>query len=903
MKKNSIYWQMLAGVFPLLFLGLGCDSTSDEPDPFLQVSKTDILFTAEEDEANVAVETNYSKWTVLVDTDGEGWCLVKKDEKRIIISVLKNEGFVERSTTVSVEGKGVKAEISVTQEGKSAFLEINTESVVKIQTAGGKATVSIDTNLLNDEWDFELNDETALSDWCVIEKGDAQLDITVKPNPGVNERSVAIAFTSKWIEDEIDRVVTLTQFGKALILQIAPGSGMKAFESTGGQDYVNVVTNLSIDEWEYLLSDEDASEWCHVTKSEEDDKLIINVDPNTGTSVRNVEITMTADKIDAAKYPKIAVMQAGVPTSHLLQVEGSTWHFQATGGSETVNIKTLNIPADKWGYKLSNNSSASSSSWCEVTKIADNQLKIQVSANKEAYERSIDITVTSDLVTAEQQPKFTVKQAAAGSSSDPFLTIQPADKTISLAAAAITKTINVDTNISDWSVSVDNASWCTVTKGTGTLAISASKNEGAARTAKVTVKAGSNPSLNVEITVNQAAATSGSDPGETINTNFSISGYEGQTLEVAFVDNNTPGSLTLDASGNGVLATTHTQALTIKSIKATGGSAIWIGRKETSGEIKLAVNSTTHAVQWRTKTGDAATALIGTAAELLLKFNASSTVTTYEFEADIDLMDQPWTPVTSTFSKTIDGQHHKIYNLNVDFGDLTTPQGGIVSTLTGTIKNLHIASGEITMASRSGSSTTNYGGVLVGYLSGTGEIIGCSNAANITSQVGYIGGICGWANSNTSKIIGCVNFGNINGKTGNRVGGIVNSNSSTITACYNTGAITGGQYTGGVSGYTGSGANFYATYNKGKINSTNGDRGAVSGRYSAGAGEAVNCYYDTNSCDKEPIPTIKPFSSGNWPKSDDSNWGIGDGTIAGNYWKNLGSWNEGTPTYPALYWE
>jgi hypothetical protein len=304
----------------------------------------------------------------------------------------------------------------------------------------------------------------------------------------VNERSVAITLASKWIEGETNRVVTLVQFGKNLILQIAPGSGMKAFESTGGQAYVNVVTNLPIDEWGYVFSDENASEWCHVTKSEEDDKLIINVDPNTGKTVRSVEITVKSDGIDAAKYPKIAVMQAGAASS-LLLVEGSTWHFQATGGSETVNIMALNIPADKWGFALSNPGNAS---WCNVTKITDNQLRILVSENTGASARSAEITVTSSLVPAAQQPKFTVNQAAA-SSSDPFLTIQLADKTIDLAAVATTKTINVETNISDWSVSVDNASWCTAVKGTGTLAITVTKNEGAARTAKVTVKAGSNP--------------------------------------------------------------------------------------------------------------------------------------------------------------------------------------------------------------------------------------------------------------------------------------------------------------------------------------------------------------------------------------------------------------------------
>jgi hypothetical protein len=578
MKKSIVYWRILMGVFPLLFLGLGCDSLSDEPEPFLQVSKTDVLFTAGEDEVKISLNTNCSEWTARVDTDGEDWCSVEEDEESFIISVSKNETFAERSTTVIVEGKGAKTErISVTQEGKSASLEIEGESVVNIPLIGGTATVHIRTNLLTDEWDFEVNDKTALLDgWCQIKKGDAQLDITVKPNPGVNARSIAITFTSKWVEGETDRVVTLTQFGKNPDLRIEAGSGVKAFENTGGQVDVNVITNIPTDEWNFELSSEDASEWCHVTKGT-DDKLTIKVDANTEPSVRSVEITVTSDGIDATKYPKIAVMQAAaVPVQYLLLAEGSTWHFQAAAGSETVNIVALNL---RWSCALSNPSDAS---WCDVTQISNSQLRIQVTENTGTSARTADIILTSEA--PAQQVKITVMQAAV-SSQQPQ---QPGD-------------------------------------------------------------------------------------GETVKTNFSITGYENQTITVTFVEEDATESLTLDASGNGELSTTHTQAGTIKSIKATGGSEILIGRKEAAGDIKLTVNN--HVVQWRTKAGEATTALIGTAAELLLKFNAPSSVTTYDFEADIDLMDQPWTPVTSTFSKTIDGKNHKIYSLNVDFGSIAGSRG------------------------------------------------------------------------------------------------------------------------------------------------------------------------------------------------------------------------------------
>jgi hypothetical protein len=50
------------------------------------------------------------------------------------------------------------------------------------------------------------------------------------------------------------------------------------------------------------------------------------------------------------------------------------------------------------------------------------------------------------------------------------------------------------------------------------------------------------------------------------------------------------------------------------------------------------------------------------------------------------------------------------------------------------------------------------------------------------------------------------------------------------------------------------------------------------------------------------------FSSTAWPAvgseaGKSSQWGIGDGSGSGKYWKIIGSWNNGNPAYPKLWWE
>jgi hypothetical protein len=46
------------------------------------------------------------------------------------------------------------------------------------------------------------------------------------------------------------------------------------------------------------------------------------------------------------------------------------------------------------------------------------------------------------------------------------------------------------------------------------------------------------------------------------------------------------------------------------------------------------------------------------------------------------------------------------------------------------------------------------------------------------------------------------------------------------------------------------------------------------------------------------------FSNDAWPiLAAHQQWGTGDGSGDGKYWKTLGNWNNGNPVYPKLWYE
>jgi hypothetical protein len=200
-----------------------------------------------------------------------------------------------------------------------------------------------------------------------------------------------------------------------------------------------------------------------------------------------------------------------------------------------------------------------------------------------------------------------------------------------------------------------------------------------------------------------------------------------------------------------------------------------------------------------------------------------------------------------------------------------------------------------------------------------GTITACSNEGNVAgaASVGGIAGIMENAAVNASR-----NAGQINASK-NFVGGIVGYHKqSDMFSCYNIGTIQGRDDAGGVIGWCGGSGTVAACYSAGPVSGINpaGVIGNVTeydrkkmfanywrkvppsgshGFYGTGrpaAGNNAKVFGETSSLIMPPDP---------WPAvSTHYDWGIGDGSGRGKYWKNLGAWNNGVnPVFPVLFWE
>jgi hypothetical protein len=123
------------------------------------------------------------------------------------------------------------------------------------------------------------------------------------------------------------------------------------------------------------------------------------------------------------------------------------------------------------------------------------------------------------------------------------------------------------------------------------------------------------------------------------------------------------------------------------------------------------------------------------------------------------------------------------------------------------------------------------------------------------------------------------------------VGGVVGcywAGSGELTACYNTGSVT----------------------MLANDNVTIDFFGAVLG-YKDGISPSLQNYWldvvdaATNGIGNPNSNTYNDkFSAANWPNTGaHAQWGTGDGSGDNLYWKSLGSWNDGSPIYPKLWFE
>lgn len=203
-------------------------------------------------------------------------------------------------------------------------------------------------------------------------------------------------------------------------------------------------------------------------------------------------------------------------------------------------------------------------------------------------------------------------------------------------------------------------------------------------------------------------------------------------------------------------------------------------------------------------------------------------------DANLDVSGFLWTPVGDShgngFTGSFDGQGHSISALTVNL--TTDDYGGLFGKLytNGTVKNVRIASGSITVE----CPTSAYAGGIAGY-SYYSTILNCENHAAITAQT------TGSPDTNTTHAGGLVGYAGM---------------SSTVENALNTGAIyaitnstTAYIDAGGVSGYSYMNAKISNCYNTGAVSATGGASAYAGGLAGALFGAKVsNSYYRSDSC-------------------------------------------------------
>lgn len=268
--------------------------------------------------------------------------------------------------------------------------------------------------------------------------------------------------------------------------------------------------------------------------------------------------------------------------------------------------------------------------------------------------------------------------------------------------------------------------------------------------------------------------------------------------------------------------------------------------------------------------------------------NASSVAKLYvELTDDIDLGNQPWTPIgkdSHEFSGVFDGKGHVVEGLKVsnvaDAGLFGVAKGAAIKNLVvrGSVTGTGNAAGILAKAKNEACTIENCGNEAAVY--------GVDNAAGILARNNYY-------NSGTA-IVGCYNTGGITvTKSGGYAGGIAGSGSGdvAVTDCYNVGKING-SYAGGIRGQSAvtSASAIKNCYNSGNVVGANETRtGAI---VPGTSNNLTNCYYLNTGKDAN--------TSGATAMSDSAMRTELLDKLGADNWKTVRGVNSG---YPVLSWQ
>ena len=290
---------------------------------------------------------------------------------------------------------------------------------------------------------------------------------------------------------------------------------------------------------------------------------------------------------------------------------------------------------------------------------------------------------------------------------------------------------------------------------------------------------------------------------------------------------------------------------------------------------------------------------IGSGAELAWLANAvnnasSGTKFYVVLTDDIDLGNQPWTPIGKfgfsssdrSFSGSFRGNGHTVKGLSAS---------AEYAGLFGSINDAEITGVVVQGTVTSSNASSGDAGGIVGRAIGTkNTITDCGSEATVSGG-SYCGGILGNSQNGSCalEITGCYNSGRVSAK--DRAAGIVarfNGSSSAITlnTCYNTGEITSESYASGIYG-----SNSVTISDSYTVGAISGKDASSSSAFSTGSYDTLtNCYYLTGS-----VPTGAKVGAATAMSDAAMRTELLDKLGADN-WKTVRGINNG---YPVLAWQ
>jgi uncharacterized protein (TIGR02145 family) len=397
------------------------------------------------------------------------------------VALSANTG-TERAGTVTVTGGGITRTIAVTQADANAAptLEIS-PSEVTAPAAGTTQPIAVTSNVA---WTASVTEGNFITLLNESGSGNDSFDITVAENSTTATRTGTVTVTS----GDLARTIAVTQAAAgednpdAPTLTVLPES-LTGKPATAGTYPITVTANVA---WAVSVAEGEGNNFITPStySGSGNGSFSVALAANTGTE-RAGTVTVTGGGITRT----IAVTQADANAAPELEISPSEVDAPAAGTTQPIAVtsnQAWTVTKTDEFITLLNESGSGNGSF-----------DITVAENSATATRTGTVTVTSGDITRT----IAVTQAAAS----PFLTISPAERWV--VAEGDAAEFNITSNVA-WTVSSD-AGWAVPSPTSGSdnsqLSVTIAENNGAERTATITVSDGN--TLSKTITINQNGAT------------------------------------------------------------------------------------------------------------------------------------------------------------------------------------------------------------------------------------------------------------------------------------------------------------------------------------------------------------------------------------------------------------